>query len=49
MLLADRQQEYTKCAGQIDLDHKYLAERSVLMDIKIIIKTFFDVFNKENK
>ena len=34
---------------QSALDRKYVAERSVMADIKIIIKTFFVIFNKENK
>lgn len=34
---------------QIALDRKYVAERSFMVDIKIIIKTFFVIFNKENK
>ena len=34
---------------QIALDRKYVAERSFLVDLKIIIKTFFVIFNKDNK
>ncbi len=34
---------------QIALDRKYVAERSFMVDIKIIIKTFFVIFNKDNK
>lgn len=34
---------------QIALDRKYVAERSFMVDLKIIIKTFFVIFNKDNK
>ena len=32
---------------QIELDRKYIAERNLWVDIKIILKTFFVVFRRE--
>lgn len=34
---------------QIELDRRYIRERSFLVDINIIFKTFFVIFNKENR
>lgn len=36
-------------AEQIELDRKYVRERSVLVDIKIILKTVLMIVKKENK
>ena len=36
-----------KMQQRIDLDHRYIREWSLWLDIKIILRTFFVVFNKE--